>query len=111
MLFVTPYSALLQLLSIMHSAREHGRVKHIPSNPMMVVEMLPSVLKSERAILDYISFYHLLKKIHRSPFKTQDEYHKNVALVVGDYKVTVDLLHLYYMKTKDFVRFAYNYVR
>lgn len=98
-------------LEILEVEKRKGKIKSIPYLPIERIELLAKVFLRNKDVKDYILFYHLLRHIDKSDYKSKEEYRKNVTLITKDFDVDTPMLTLYFDKTKDFAKFTNAYVR
>ena len=93
--------------------KDNKKIKEIPSTPISRFEILPGIFKKNKEISktmeDYVNFYYLLRKLDKSTYKAREEYRKNITLITPDFDVNIYLLTKLFKKTKDFVKFVYDF--
>ncbi|MEW6062749.1 MAG: hypothetical protein AB1571_00030 [Nanoarchaeota archaeon] len=94
------------IIEILEKEKKKNKIKSIPGSPLARVSLLEKLLKGK--VKKYIALYMMLRKIERSEFIRRDEYRKNVALLVKDASIVVDMARLkeLFEKTKEFVKFV-----
>ena len=100
---------------LLEALKDKKKIKEIPSAPISRFEILPGVFKKNKEVSkvmeDYVNFYYLLRKLDKSTYKAKEEYRKNITLITPDFDVNIYLLTKLFKKTKDFVKFAYEFER
>lgn len=103
------YSAI----DILDFLKENKKIKEIPDTPVSRFEFLPIAFKKDKDIKkkmeDYVSFYYLLRKLDKASFKAREEYRKNITLITPDFDVKIVFLTRLFKKTKEFVKFGYEF--
>ena len=99
--------------AILNTLKENKKIKEIPDAPVSRFEFLPIAFKKDKELSkkmqDYVTFYYLLRKLDKAPFKAREEYRKNVTLITPDFDVKIVFLIMLFKKTKEFVKFAYEF--
>jgi len=80
----------LTKLNVKPSANARVRLKQL-------IEKKPKDFKNE------VELYYLLKRLDSLPYKSKEEYRKNVALLVEDMEIDIVKLKEFFEKTKHFV--------
>ena len=96
--------------AILRHAKENKKIKDIPTNVGLKCEVLKTTFPNDAELLEFISFYSLLKKIIRAPYTKKQEFRKHVAMIAtvdneGIIEVNIEVLKGYYMKTRDFITY------
>lgn len=95
---------------ILSKKEEENQIIEVPKTPFARVETLKDLYKDDKKMLNYIEFYHLLRKIVRSKSASSNEFRRNVKMTanVDDKKIelNIDILGDYYNKTVDFLRYV-----
>ncbi|MBS3108169.1 hypothetical protein J4468_04620 [Candidatus Woesearchaeota archaeon] len=100
------------IIEFLEHLKEKGLLKdEISLVPKARCEMLHKLFHDNIEIEDYVDFYLLLRNIDKSEFGKKDEYRKNVTLSTEFGDVTIDDIHRFYDKTKDFVKFTRDYIK
>lgn len=96
--------------SLLIKAEAEDKIKEIPVSPGQRAEVAKKHYQDEK-IHKMVEFYLLLRKILRSQYSAEQEYRKDVTLIVdlGDdeLEINLPLIHEYYEKTNDYA----NYVK
>lgn len=100
--------AINDLLIMLKSRR---KIKEIPGSPIAKANLLEKTCSKNKALLDFIDFYFLLKKILKQEYKAKEEFRKRVTMKMEDYDLDVPLLNIYYSKAKEFIHFSEAYCR
>ena len=99
------------LEAILKYAKEKKIITNIPSNAGLRCDLLKSTFPQNQELLDYITFYTLLRKLSKAEFKRREEFRRHVTMIAmidkGEVmEVDIDKLKEYYDYTKKFVHFV-----
>jgi len=94
------------IAEILEKEKKRNKIKIVPASPLARASLLEKLLKSK--VKKHMNLYMLLRKIDKSEFIRREEYRKNVALVIKEGSIVVDMVTLknFFEKTKEFVKFV-----
>src|SRR3989344_2857275 len=119
------------------SAKEKGLLEEVPKSPKERARELIKLMERSEFIMQHISFYFLLKNVDKAYYNKEQEFRKNVTLIVPlnekdqkivdkilnqykidslekgkDYKggVNIDVLKIFYAFTGEFIKFIHSYI-
>lgn len=84
---------------------EKGKVKDIPSVPLVRMKKLETIHAKDPKVKDMVDFYVQLKGIYNADFKAKEEYRKNVTLVTKGKEINIAMLRDYVDTTKEYVSY------
>jgi hypothetical protein len=94
------------VINALDSLKKKKRIKDIPLTPISRAEFLKKNYRRPE-MNDFIKFYMLLKFIDRAEYTKKEEYKRHVSCTVMQddeaIEINIDKIHVYFMKTKDFV--------
>jgi hypothetical protein len=95
---------------ILDKKEEKNEIPSVPTTPFEKVSLLKEIYKNNLEMMEYLDFYLILRKIHRSNGEGKHEFRRNLTLntTIDDTKIeiTIDIIGDYYHKTLAFLHFV-----
>lgn len=98
------------ILHLLEVKKEEGKIDEIPTS---VVEKINLVKKhySDELVEKEMEFYAFLRLLTKAEYTRQREFRRHVTMSAfipdkGVVEVTIDVIHEYYEKTKEFIKFC-----
>ena len=97
--------------SILLYEKGKGNVTDVPMNPGLKAELVKKTFSKEPEIVDSVNFYVRLRKLVRAEHTKREEFRRHVTMIATINKgevveVDIDLLKVYYDRTREFVGFV-----
>jgi len=91
--------------------KQKKNIESIPVSPSLRCEKVRKIYAKDEKINDCINFYLFLRKLIISKYTKRTEYRRHVTMTAtfesGEtHEVTIDAVHEYYDKIKDFVSYV-----
>jgi hypothetical protein len=107
--------------ALLRFAKENKKISEIPSLPRLRVDAVRDVYANDAVLLNYMSFYNLLRRIDKSEeFKAQSEFRRPVKISVEivdektqkkeTVEVNIDIISDYFTKTKEFLAYIHTLI-
>ncbi|MDD3174870.1 MAG: hypothetical protein PHU51_00140 [Candidatus Nanoarchaeia archaeon] len=104
---IDAYSLLVDALILY--AKDTKNLQEDPQTPLAKVNIVKK-LYGRQEIQDNLDLYLLLRKITRSPYQTEQEYRRNVALLTTiegrEETINIDILTQYFEFQREFFKFV-----
>lgn len=95
--------------ALLSTLKDEKKLDDIPTQPGKRVEILKKEYKDDDALLDYLEFYMILRKMNKADFQSFKEFRRHVMMTVvldgKEVEVNIDIITEYFHKTKEFVDF------
>ena len=99
---------------LLKHALEQKKISQIPTLPRLKAELCKKIYVDDQNVQNYIDFYHLLRKIDKARFERAQEYRRHVTMTAylddNAIEITIDIIHDYYQRTKEFVQYAEKFL-
>jgi hypothetical protein len=97
---------------LLNNLKEEDKISEIPKAPLQKSKVLKKVFEDEEEMQHFIEFYLLLRRLNRSELTVNNEYRRNLRMVAeldeGELEITIDIIHEYYFKTEEFLKYVEN---
>ncbi|MDD5331616.1 MAG: hypothetical protein PHE43_02235 [Candidatus Nanoarchaeia archaeon] len=91
---------------ILEDYKRQKKIKEVPRTGYEKALLLETLMKNDKKMMDYISFYLMLREIRRSEYIGKEEYRKHVTLISKDFRIKTDFLKELFETTKRFVAYC-----
>lgn len=99
----------LAIIDVLSCLKKKKKIKKIPLTPISRAETLKNSYK-KLEMLDFLSFYFLLKFIDKAEYTKREEFKRHVTLTVMQddevIEVDIDKIREYFEKTKQFIDYV-----
>ncbi len=93
--------------AIAEHAKQTGKVKTFPIQPMMKCKELKRLYGTEQELNDFLEMYILLKTLSKAEYNSINEYRRHVTLIAqldeGEYHVHIDKVTEFYKNLKRYM--------
>ena len=100
----------LSVTALLHYAKNQKRIKEVPTLGRLKADAARELYISDQLVQNYLAFYQLLRKIDKAGFDRAQEYRRHVTMTVqleeGPVEITIDIIHDYYERTREFVMYV-----
>ena len=104
---INSYEFIVDSLLVM--ASENGKIKEIPTAPMLKVEELKKLFPDDKALTEKLDFYVLLRKIKNAEYEAENEFRRHVTMRTkidgNEIDINIDIVTDYYKDTKQFIEY------
>ena len=100
--------------ALLRKAIGERKLDVLPSLPRIRVDEMRRLYNDNPAMMSYIDFYMLLKRIDKANFERGMEYRRHVTMTADldgkKIEITIDIISDYFKKTTEFVNMVENIV-
>ncbi len=101
----------LAMEGLLQKAKAKNKISVIPISPVLKAEMLKKIYAKQEDFIPFIDFYIYLRKLNHAEYTKSNEYRRHVTMTAifpsGEtQEVTMDIIHDYYDKVKEFVKYV-----
>ncbi len=106
---VNVYDVIIEAFLL--QAKENGTISSLPKSPALRATRLAELYAEDKELQNYLTFYHFLKGVLKSPSTRREEYRRHVTLVVELDRSTAEIDIDNLTNCERFVHRFFHYAR